>query len=91
MVSVSTLPGVARMPQVPRKQVRCRLCGIGHVTVVDGAAMRAIRECYGLKPAEVSRRLGISAAYLSDMELGRRGMSEEWAVRILELCQGGSK
>jgi transcriptional regulator with XRE-family HTH domain len=58
----------------------CPRCG-GSGTVLDdkkmGAFMRSIRIKSGLSGRELARRMGVSAAYLSDLELGRRGWNEE--------------
>ena len=42
-----------------------------------GAEMRRRRESKGFALREVARKLGISAPYLSDLELGRRYWTEE--------------
>lgn len=64
-----------------------------------GSVIRAARQRKGLTLREVARRLGISAAYLSDMELDRRnppsgtlrramlamlGVAEDGYLRYLE-------
>jgi predicted transcriptional regulator len=53
----------------------CPLCG-GSGQVLDdkaiGQAMRKMRVKAGLTGREVARRLKLSAAYVSDLELGRR-------------------
>lgn len=41
-----------------------------------GAEMRKLREAADLTLREVARRLEFSAAYISDLELGRRDWSE---------------
>lgn len=41
-----------------------------------GAALRAAREEKGLSLRECASRLKLSAPYISDVELGRRGMSD---------------
>lgn len=41
---------------------------------------RTMREAQGLSLREVSRRMGISAPYLSDLELGRR----LWSAALCE-------
>lgn len=54
----------------------CPTCnGSGRVAdpVVAGAAYRKRRLKAGIGLREMSRRLDVSAAYLSDLELGRRG------------------
>lgn len=37
--------------------------------------MRKLRKGAGLGLREVARKMGLSAAYISDLELGRRGWS----------------
>lgn len=39
--------------------------------------MRALRKASGKALREVARTMGNSAAYLSDLELGRRGWNQE--------------
>lgn len=52
----------------------CRTCGQPR-RVRNGAYLRAIREQKGLSLREVGRRLAWSAAYLSDVERGRRAVT----------------
>jgi DNA-binding transcriptional regulator YiaG len=60
----------------PLKAVTCKACeGRGELHVVDPDYLRATRRAAGLSLREVARRCGISAAYLSDIELGRRNCS----------------
>lgn len=40
-----------------------------------GVALRACREYKKLSLREVAKKLGVSAPYLSDVELGKRGLS----------------
>lgn len=59
----------------------CRHCeGTGRV--IDprlvGARLKARRIATEMSLREMAKNLGISAAYLSDMELGRRGWSTKW-------------
>lgn len=70
----------------------CQHCdGEGTIQRVNGAYIREIRERSGRSLRQVAREIGVSPAYLSDMELGRRGMSEEIAQRILQLCSDGGE
>lgn len=72
---------------IPMAEVTCDKClGVGLTTRIDGAAMRAIREKAGWGLRRMAARIGVSSAYLGDMELGRRRMSEEIAREILEVC-----
>ena len=58
-----------------------------------GGVIRAARQRKGLTLREVARRLGISAAYLSDMELNRRnppsGELRRAMVALLEVPEDG--
>jgi transcriptional regulator with XRE-family HTH domain len=45
-----------------------------------GAAMRQVRIAAGLSLRGVAKRLGVSAPYVSDLELGRRN----WSPRRIE-------
>lgn len=62
------------------------------VEIVDpeatGAAMRKRREDAGVSLREMGRRLGVSAAYLSDLELGRRAWTEERAQNYAKAIAG---
>ena len=49
----------------------CPHCGSPR-SVVDGAWLRERRELAGLTLREMSRRMGFSAPYLSDVEWNRR-------------------
>jgi ribosome-binding protein aMBF1 (putative translation factor) len=58
---------------------KCERCdGMGRVWRVNPAALRHDREQRGLSLREVARRCGVSAAFLSDVERGRR----EWSDRL---------
>lgn len=48
----------------------------------DGGQLRREREDSGISLRHLAKRIGISAAYLSDLELGRRTMREAIAQRI---------
>lgn len=77
-----------RIP-IPHKPRPCDTCkGQGFTLPVDGAAMRKLREGVGLSQREMAARTGLSPSYLSDMESGRRPMSEEIAARIMSICGG---
>lgn len=52
----------------------CR--GRGETFVPAAGELRRRRESEGLSLREVARRLGFSAPYLSDVELGRRNATE---------------
>lgn len=66
----------------------CQTCnGDGHVARIDGIAIRRLRQDAGYSLRTMADKLGISAAYLSDMELGRRRMSFELAEEIVGICE----
>ena len=46
-----------------------------------GAKMRARREATGLSLRDLAKRCGWSAAYVSDLELGRRGWGKKQRTR----------
>ena len=52
-----------------------------------GSEMRALRNSARLTGREVSRRLKLSASYLSDLELGRRNWSGDLIERYTEACK----
>lgn len=49
-----------------------------HAETEAGRVMREEREKRGLSLREMARRLGVSAPFLSDMELGNRRYSVAW-------------
>lgn len=72
---------------IPRESRPCDHCdGSGSITRIDGAKVREIRERAGYGLRQMAREVGVGASYLSDMELGKREMSEDVARRILEVC-----
>ena len=64
----------------------CPTCG-GAGKKISGAWLRAQREKHGLTLREAARRLGISAAYLCDIEHDRRNCPEKLRV-FCEVVQG---
>ena len=68
---VQRLGGLDRMESAWRKERNGLLREVGQ-------AMRDHRETAKVSLRELSRRLGCSAPFLSDMELGRRKYSIEW-------------
>lgn len=46
-----------------------------------GATLRSIRELRGYKPAEFASEIGISRAYLANIEAGRRSLSNVLLAR----------
>ncbi len=53
------------------KSEPCTRCGSAQ-TVVNGAWLREVRKLAGLSLREMSRRVGVSAPYLCDIERNRR-------------------
>ena len=72
---------------------RCPHCG-GTGKCLDDARvgdyLRQIRTVKGLSGREVARRMKVSAPYLSDLELGRRGWNEQKVTAYLEAVQANS-
>lgn len=56
--------------------------------VATGALMREKREAAGVSLREMGRRLGVSAAYLSDLELGKRAWNEDRAQNYAKAIAG---
>lgn len=57
-------------------RITCYLCnGLGY-RQYDGDRLRALRAHAGLSLREVARRLKLSAAYICDIELNRRGSTK---------------
>ena len=54
-----------------------------------GKAMRKLRQKAGLTGREVARRMNLSAAYVSDLELGRRGWNAERRRAYTSALKGG--
>lgn len=50
-----------------------------------GATLRALREARGIKLGEFAGKLGISYAYLSNIEAGRKRLTESLTVRAADL------
>lgn len=55
-----------------------------------GQAMRTERERCRISLRELSRRLGVSAPFLSDMERGNRKYSIEWCKKAMRAMQPNS-
>jgi predicted transcriptional regulator len=72
---------------------QCWHCeGAGMVRVVNPGYLRATRKAAGLSLREVARRCGISAAYLSDVELGRRNCSLDRCAELeAAIRKGGAR
>lgn len=62
----------------------CPACGGGgEEAYFDGAAFRAAREERGVSLRGLAAEIPCSPSYLSDVELGRRHLSEDFARRVL--------
>lgn len=71
----------------------CSHCGGSGRCLDDkaiGMALREKREGQEISGREIARRLGYSAAYLSDMELGRRCWNGEKVKRYLTVLSNGT-
>jgi transcriptional regulator with XRE-family HTH domain len=63
----------------------CPACqGVGEEAYFDGAAFRAAREEQGVSLRELAAEIPCSPSYLSDVELGRRRFSEDFARQYLD-------
>lgn len=67
---------------IPHTLGTCPKCG-GEVLVIDGDGLRKQREARGISLRRVACRLGISGAYLSDLERGNRQWSGKLTKRFL--------
>ena len=56
-----------------------------------GRLFRAGRKKAKLSLREMARRLGLSAAFVSDLERGRRNWTEELSVRFTDILCGEEK
>ncbi len=58
----------------------CPKCqGKGVITTIDSDKLRRMRKAAGFTLRQMARRLYFSAAYISDIELGRRNCTENIA------------
>lgn len=68
------------------KVVACTGCkGTGRIEIINTKALRQARERKGITLREMARRLGFSAPYISDIELGRRHCPPTVAMDYQEL------
>jgi Ribonuclease G/E len=71
-----------RLPDVVGKTCpRCNGKGVITDDAQTGRRMRTLRESKKISAREVARRTGFSAAYICDLELGRR----IWNTKVTEL------
>jgi len=72
-----TAPRTLPPPQLKVYREPCRACqGLGFIDRVEGDGLRQLRRAAGVSLREAARRFVRSAAYLSDVELGRRRATE---------------
>lgn len=62
-------------PCLKTRTITCYVCG-SRREVLDGTSLRTIRKNAGLGLRELARRLNLTASYLCDIELNRRGVTE---------------
>jgi transcriptional regulator with XRE-family HTH domain len=75
-----------------RAQVPCRECsGRGYRTRANPAWLRAARAKSGRSLRDLARQLELSAAYLCDIELGRREIETTHRVAEAYRVLGGAK
>lgn len=79
-------PSGLLLPKVEYVAKPCPRCG-APTSEVSGASLRKIRETRGIGLNEMARRLGCSAAYLSDVELGRRRVTPKVLRRYDEVLR----
>lgn len=83
MVTAEQLKGESEVP--------CTACaGKGRVRMGSAEKVQQARLGAGMKPAELARRLGVSRAYVFDLENGRRPLRDEMLARIAEALSAGS-
>jgi DNA-binding transcriptional regulator YiaG len=73
-----------REPDFTYRKSTCPHCGATQ-KVVDGGSLRKIREHAGLSVRAIARRLSMSAAYISDVELNRRNVTDTIFAAYLNL------
>jgi len=60
------------MSKIRYRFIDCQKCYGGKVKLVEGESLRYLREARGISIRAFAKRLGFSAPYLSDIELGKR-------------------
>jgi len=68
---------------------RCNGTGVEPDWREVGSAMRAQRESSGWTAAKLAKKLHLSRAYISDLELGRRAWRRALREKYLEALQKG--
>lgn len=73
------------MPRIYEQPCRrCAGTGIEPNPIAIGSSMRALRIKAKLSIREVARRCSLSAAYISDLELGRRSWGPKASTKYRE-------
>ena len=75
------------MPALKPKLNLCESChgtGLQLDPVTTGKSLRKLRQACGVSMHELSRRMGISAVYLWNLEKGRRRWTRELADKFRE-------
>lgn len=66
-----------RLPKITQLYERCQACGgSGNVRKVKPASLRSRRQAAGVSLRAMAARIGVSPAYLSDVERGQRRVTE---------------
>jgi len=73
------------MKQKPCK--RCNGTGLEPDPSEVGKRMRHMREKAGISLRDAADKMGVSAAYLSDMERGNRAFSSDRIRQLEEVCK----
>ena len=69
----------------------CEAChGTGQQKRISGRRMRLLREDAKVGLREMARSIFVSAAFLSDVELGRRNASQELLTRYMDVLSKSS-
>jgi DNA-binding transcriptional regulator YiaG len=69
------------------RQIRCTRCGARR-RMIDGASLRAARERLGLSLRACATHLGVSAAYLSDVERNLRNCTPAFLKKYERVTHG---
>lgn len=56
---------------------------------MDGIGVKGIRLAFGLSQIQFSEKLGLSQGFISDVENGRRPVSQELRIRIAQVFGTG--
>lgn len=67
---------MADMAKITQMSVRCPTCRRSWLKKIDPASLRAVREARGISLRSMADSMDMSPAYLSDVELGKRNVTE---------------